>query len=170
MHVANERINTNYQILSMPPQVHLQIPNKQVKVIADEYFDASKKIFELLCAVMPMLHCGVLAIELHMRSLVARPIETHDLVELFNALEPKVRREVSSAYSDAFRGEDLKSALVDLDSTFLFSRYPYEPKAVIPDGCVTSIRALSVFFATFVECMSSRRVIVTWENELSSPE
>ena len=149
---------------------YFETPNPQVLGVADQFRDAydQLKIKAVPGAglLLPLLHCGSIAIELYLKSLgshddyapdssgVGRivhanpPSRTHDLVPLLEHIPAIVRKNLR----DRFRKEAdgvLNNHLHAIEGVFLWSRYPFSRETRQRDGQVKNVDSMLRFLATF---------------------
>lgn len=149
------------------PSRRPEIPNPQVKDVADQFFDAHRKLNEVQGGtLMPMLHCGMIAIELYLKSLRAddddvaegegwvkrhaKPTSGHRPTHLFNRLYPDIQACLESEFQCIAPGVDLRETLRNVEFAFTASRYPYESSREFAGEAMGEIDLLASFLSEFV--------------------
>lgn len=163
-----------------------QIPDYQVKDVADQY-EAARKLLEREGRppkgglLLPLINTAAVAIELYIKCLCSEVVHTpvhkssevcrvsalpeygHDLIKLFE----KVPKDVQKQLSQAFEVQKPKSSAVgglldflkEFKGVFEQSRYPFEKGKNISNYHLSRLMWLSEFLAQFVASLSPREFI-----------
>lgn len=162
----------------VPWKRHQEIPEPQIRDAAGQY----ERAFKLLATqpweaveILPLMNTAAVAVELYLKCLSAEQIyvedwldsegsrvypeakRVHGLVELLNAIPPKVLRQLNDEF-DADIGacwkKDLESVLKDLEGVFTATRYPFEFDADITCYDHGHLMRLADFLGRFAKNLS----------------
>jgi hypothetical protein len=163
----------------------VEIPNTHVAEAAHQFRAVSELLFRQLPqhdCVLPLLMVAGFAIELSLKSLnsrnvyhdlltelgiagyrvTAQPIQKgHSLVQLFDALEERIQRELQEAYvsRSRFRGKPLiRDELVIYDTVFVNSRYPFGAHSPLGDGSINGLVDLVCIIDDHIQRLKGRIV------------
>lgn len=148
-----------------------EIPNRQIKDVADQYDSARRILLDLTGVVWPLMNASAVAIELYLKCLSAEVIHTpldndrgmcivsaeaiakdHHLVSLFDAIPDNLRSNLAEAFkkSNDTCSKCFRSALGEIEGSLMSTRYPYEPTAR-PEPNFRKLNSISAFLHEFVD-------------------
>lgn len=148
-----------------------EIPNPQVKGVADQFYDASELLWEKppgSGVLIPAIVNSVFSIELFLKSLISNSVikdytddgdgggggivtaETekaiHKLSLLFDEVETDIAESLEREFKQSKLGnnyKNLKECLLEYDSTFVKVRYVYEDSDELVNTNIDELRKLA---------------------------
>lgn len=173
-------------ITSKYDYVKKQIPDPQVKDVADQFFDAAEILWIRESGVLiPAIINSVLAIELYLKSLNAYSViksleeygngvrgglvtvepETsrHELTKIFDVVEVPLRNEFETTYGQSrfFKpGSSFRDCLSRYDDVFVKVRYIYEDSSSFRRVDISELQQLMKLTRAVVESVPRNTVVL----------
>ena len=159
-----------------------EIPNPQIKDVADQYEKARRILFNELPGsgvLFPLMNSAAVAIELYLKCLSAEvvhvinndfeksatvyaqpPQAIHRLASLFNEIPDEIRCTLVEKFRklDNTGSECFEDTLGKIEGTLMYARYPYEPDNRFKSDLKTVV-TLSAFLHEFVAGLEPREWI-----------
>ena len=159
-----------------------QIPNLQIKSVADQYEEARRLLREaskmrLLDGVLlPLMNTAAIAIELYLKCLAAETVhvptgdevgtywihaesqDRHNLVQIFGNIEDDVRCQLEKDFAEQNRTH-LRDRLVEIGDVFKTTRYLYEPDMNFDGTIFPSLMSISKFLRDFVADLEPKETV-----------
>jgi hypothetical protein len=159
-----------------------QVPNLQIKSVADQYEEARRLLREaskmrLLDGVLlPLMNLAAIAIELYLKCLAAETVhvptgdkaetywiyaesqDRHNLVQIFGNIEDDVRCQLERDFAEQNRPH-LRDRLVEIGDVFKTTRYLYEPDMNFDGTIFPSLMSISKFLRDFVADLEPKETV-----------